>query len=147
VHYAVDTTLHAVHGTFNLKSGTVHFDPENGKAGGEMVVYGTSGDSGNTSRDERMPREILETLKYPDAIDRPTQVEGKVARTGASDVNLHGVIPLHGPEHETVALVHAELAADHWTGTSELRCAVRSAGHQGCKHLAVESETGCECLG
>ena len=48
VHYTVDSTLHTVHGTFNLKSGTVHFDPESGKAGGEIVVYATSGESGNS---------------------------------------------------------------------------------------------------
>ena len=119
VHYAVDSTLHTVHGTFALKSGAVHFDPESGKAGGEVVVYATSGESGNSSRDERMHKEILETAKYPDAIFRPVQIEGKVARSGTSDVKLHGVILLHGREHEIVALVHAELSGDRWKGTAK----------------------------
>src|SRR3974377_1418529 len=47
VHYTVDSTLHLVHGTFNLKSGNVHLDPGSGKASGEIVVFATSGDSGN----------------------------------------------------------------------------------------------------
>jgi polyisoprenoid-binding protein YceI len=117
VHYSVDSTLHTVHGTFNLKSGTVHFDPESGKAGGEVVVYATSGDSGNSSRDEKMHKEILESAKYPDVAFRPTQVEGKVARTGDSNVKLRGTILLHGQEHEIVVPVHAQLAADRWAGT------------------------------
>jgi polyisoprenoid-binding protein YceI len=118
VHYTVDSTVHTVHGTFNLKSGTVHFDPESGKASGEIVVYATSGDSGNSSRDAKMHKEVLESPKYPDVVFRPTQVEGKVTRDGSSDVKLHGVMLLHGKEHEMVVQVHAELAADHWTGTT-----------------------------
>jgi polyisoprenoid-binding protein YceI len=119
VHFAVDTSLHAVHGTFNLKSGTVHFNPENGKAGGEITVLASSGDSGNTSRDARMHKEILETGKFPDAVFRPLQVEGKVARAGPSDVKLRGIILLHGQEHEIAVQVHAELVAERWTGTAK----------------------------
>jgi polyisoprenoid-binding protein YceI len=119
VHFTVDSTLHAVHGTFSLKSGAVHFDPESGKAGGEVFVYATSGDSGNSSRDQRMHKEILETAKYPDAIFRPEQIEGTVARSGNSDVKLHGVFLLHGQEHEMVAAVHVELASDGWKGTAK----------------------------
>jgi polyisoprenoid-binding protein YceI len=119
VHFTVDSSLHAVHGTFSLKSGAVHFDPESGKAGGEILVSAASGDSGNSSRDQRMHKEILETAKYPDAIFRPEQIEGTVARSGNSDVKLHGVILLHGQEHEVVAAVHAELAGDRWKGTAK----------------------------
>jgi polyisoprenoid-binding protein YceI len=120
VHYVVDTTLHTVHGTFSLKKGSgVHFDPETGKASGEVAVYATSGESGNSSRDERMHKEILETAKYPDAIFRPSQIEGKVALHGPSDVKLHGVLLLHGGQHEIVALVHAELTGDQWKGTAK----------------------------
>lgn len=119
VHYTVDSTLHTVHGTFNVKSGTITLDPASGKASGEVVVYATSGDSGNSSRDERMHREILETKKYPDATFRPRQVEGTVVPAGTSDVKVLGVINLHGRDHEIVALVHAEMAADRWTGTAK----------------------------
>jgi len=120
VHYTVDSTLHTVHGTFNLKKGSVmHFDPVSGKAGGEISVLATSGESGNSARDERMHKEILETQKYPDAIFRPSQVEGQVALAGSSDVKLHGVMLLHGSEHQMVALVHAEIAGGQWKGTAK----------------------------
>ena len=34
-------------------------------------------------------------------------------------MRLQGVLLLHGGEHEIVALVHAELAGDHWKGTAK----------------------------
>ncbi len=119
VHWTVDSTLHTVHGTFTLKSGTVHFDPETGKASGEIVVYAPSGESGNGSRDRRMHKEILETAKYPEVVFRPTQVEGKAGQSGASDVKLDGVFSIHGADHDLAALVHAELTGDRWRGTSK----------------------------
>jgi len=119
VHWAVDSTLHTVHGTFALKSGSVHFDPESGKAGGEIVVLASSGESGNGSRDARMHKEILESAKYPEVVFRPTRVEGKVGQSGASDVKLGGVFSIHGADHDLTAVVHAELTGDRWRGTSK----------------------------
>jgi polyisoprenoid-binding protein YceI len=119
VHWNVDSTLHLVHGTFTLKSGTVHFDPETGKANGEIVVSAPSGESGNDSRDKRMHKEILETAKYPNLIFRPTHIEGRVNRSGPSDVTLSGVFSIHGADHELTSQVHAELTGGHWTGTSK----------------------------
>jgi len=119
VHYLVDTTLHTVHGTFALKSGSVHFDPETGKAGGEIVVFAPSGESGSGSRDKRMHKEILETAKYPDVIFRPTQIDGKVGQSGSSDVKLRGVFSIHGADHDIIAQVHAELSGTRWKGTSK----------------------------
>jgi polyisoprenoid-binding protein YceI len=119
VHWTMDSTLHTVHGTFALKSGTVHFDPETGTAGGEVVVFATSGESGNSSRDQRMHKEILETTKYPEVIFHPTQLDGKVGQSGASDVKLAGIFSIHGADHDLTALVHVELARDRWTGTAK----------------------------
>lgn len=116
LHWTVDSTLHTVHGTFGLKSGTVRFDRETGKADGDIVVIAPSGESGNGSRDRRMHKEILETAKYPEIVFRPTQVEGKVSQNGSSDVKLAGVFSIHGSDHDLTALVHAELAGNHWHG-------------------------------
>jgi polyisoprenoid-binding protein YceI len=119
VHYVVDTTLHTVHGTFALKSGTLQFDPGSGKASGEIVVFATSGESGNSSRDEKMHNEILESGKFPDVIFRPSQIEGKVASSGSSDVKVHGTFELHGNSHEIVVPVHAEMNGASWKGTGK----------------------------
>ena len=71
LHWKVDSTLHMVHGTFALKSGTVRLNAETGDASGEIAVSGPSGESGNSSRDKRMHKEVLETAKYPDVIFHP----------------------------------------------------------------------------
>lgn|SRR5579871_1669934 len=119
VHWTVDSTLHMVHGTFNVKSGSVAFDPQTGKAEGEIVVYATSGESGNSSRDERMHKEILETQKYQEATFRPAQVDGQVSLNSPSDFKLKGVFNLHGGDHDVVADVHTEFTGDHWKGTAK----------------------------
>jgi polyisoprenoid-binding protein YceI len=121
VHWTLNSALHTIHGTFALKSGTVHFNPETGTAGGEIVVYAPSGQSGNASRDKRMHKEILETAKYPDVIFRPMHVEGKVSQSGASEVKLSGRLSIHGADHDLTALVHVELARDRWTGTATFK--------------------------
>jgi polyisoprenoid-binding protein YceI len=119
VHWTMDSSLHMVHGTFAVKGGVLRFDSTNGRAGGEIVISATSGESGNGSRDARMHKEILETAKYPEVVFRPTQFDGKVAASGASEGNLHGVFSIHGADHDLVASVHADLAGDHWKGSGK----------------------------
>jgi polyisoprenoid-binding protein YceI len=119
VHWTVDSTLHTVHGTFALKSGSLRFDPGTDRASGEIVVFATSGESGNKSRDERMHKEILETAKYPEVVFRPTQLEGKVAASGPSDCKVHGIFSIHGIDHEIVVPVHAEFTGNRWKETSQ----------------------------
>jgi len=121
VHFTVDSTLHTVHGTFAVKGGSLHFDPQTGKASGEIVVLATSGDSNNSSRDEKMHKVVLESAKFPDAAFRPTQVEGKLAASGNSDVQLHGVLLLHGSEHDLTVPVHAEMSSGKWQGTAKFQ--------------------------
>jgi len=118
VHWTLGTTLHTVHGTFAFKNGTLHLDPASGKANGEIVVYATSGDSGNDSRDKKMHKEVLESTQYQDVIFRPDRVEGKIAPQGAFTVQVHGTLILHGGEHELTVPVQAQLAGDHWTGNA-----------------------------
>ena len=121
VHYTVDSTLHTVHGTFNLKSGILRIDPATGKADGEIIVYATSGDSGNSSRDEKMHKAVLESAKYSEIVFKPTLMDGKPALSGTSDVELHGVFSLHGGDHDLVVPVHAEITGDHWKGSAKFQ--------------------------
>src|ERR1700694_88901 len=119
VHWTLGTTLHTAHGTFALKKGTLHLDPASGKASGEIVVDATSGNSGNDSRDKKMHKEVLESGRYAEVIFRPDRVEGKITPQGAFTVNVHGLLVLHGSEHELTVPVQAELAGDHWTGSAK----------------------------
>src|SRR5260370_3601819 len=121
VHYMVDSTLHAVHGTFNLKSGILRIEPATGKASGEIIVYATSGDSNKSSRDEKMHKLVLESSKYSEIVFSPTLLDGKLALSGPSDGKLHGVLSLHGGDHDLIVPVHAEIAGDHWKGSTKFQ--------------------------
>ena len=100
IKFSVNSTLHTVHGSFNLKRGSIQLDPETGKASGEIVIDLPSGASGNGSRDKRMHKELLESLKYPEAIFTPDRIEGHIAPQGASEIDVHGVFRIHGADHE-----------------------------------------------
>jgi len=118
VHFNVDSTLHMVHGTLTLKSGALQFDPQTGESSGLIVVDTVSCDTSNSSRDQRLHKEILETWKFAEATFRPSQIDGKVSLTAPSDFKLKGIITLHGTDHELVADVHSEFSGDHWKGTA-----------------------------
>ena len=119
LHFSVDSTLHMVHGTFAVKSGSLQFDPQTGKASGAIVVNAVSGETGNGSRDQRMHKEILETWKFAEATFRPSQIDGQVSLTASSDFKLKGIITLHGTDHELVVDVHSEFTGDQWKGTAK----------------------------
>ncbi len=119
VTWSLGTTFHTVHGSFALKKGTLRLDPATGKASGEIIVDAASGKSGNDSRDKKMHKEVLESGRYAEVVFRPDRVEGKIAPQGTSTVQVHGILVLHGSEHELTLPVQAELAADHWTGNGK----------------------------
>jgi polyisoprenoid-binding protein YceI len=100
IEFSLGSTLHTVHGTFALKSSTIRFDAASGRISGTIVVDATSGESGNTGRDARMHREILESAKFPEIIFTPAQIKGAVAPTGTSKVEVSGKFRLHGQDHD-----------------------------------------------
>ena len=100
VAWTLDTVLHTVHGTFQLRRGTIHFDPETGRAGGEIVVDARSGQSGSDSRDSRMHKSFLESAVFPDVVFTPERVDGKVPPQGTATVRVHGTFLLHGTRQE-----------------------------------------------
>lgn len=100
IGWTLGTVLHTVHGTFQFKSGTVKFDPATGKASGALIVSALSGESGNSSRDEKMHKSVLESPKFTDITFNPDRVEGKVPNEGKGTVQVHGAFQLHGASHE-----------------------------------------------
>jgi polyisoprenoid-binding protein YceI len=99
VEFTLGATMHTVHGTFKLKTGQVSFDPDTGKASGEIVVDAASADTDNASRDKKMHSDVLESAKFQEILFKPAHVTGSVARTGKSQVQISGVFRLHGQEH------------------------------------------------
>ncbi len=102
IEFSLSATGHTVHGAFALKSGEIRFDPSDGKMSGSIVVDATSGDSGNTGRDQRMHREILESAKFPEIVFTPVQIKGAVAPEGTSKVEVSGRLRLHGQDHDVM---------------------------------------------
>ncbi|ABF42104.1 hypothetical protein Acid345_3103 [Candidatus Koribacter versatilis Ellin345] len=109
VDFTLADVLHTVHGTFKLKSGSIHFDPATGAAGGQLVVDVPSGQSGNDTRDHKMHKEILQSDRFPDATFTPSKVIGHLAMSGASQVQVQGIFRIHGADHDLTLTVPAQI--------------------------------------
>lgn len=117
INFTLRDVLHTVHGSFNLKSGQIHFAPASNAISGEIIVDAASGNSGSTSRDRKMHKEILESARYSEVTFLPDRVDGKVLSPGTSTVQVHGMFGIHGGEHEITVPAQVELAPDHWSLT------------------------------
>jgi polyisoprenoid-binding protein YceI len=110
VQFTLHDVLHTVHGTFKLKKGSVHWDPDSGQASGEIIVDVTSGASGSDARDRRMHKEILESQRYPEATFTPDHVDG--------NTDVHGVFKIHGADHELTLHFQVERSGDQYTAST-----------------------------
>ena len=113
-NFTLGDMLHTVKGSFKEKRCEIHFDPASEKVSGEIVFDATSGQSGNASRDRKMHKDVLQSARYPEISFRPDRVDGKLAETGSSKVQVHGVFGIHGGEHEITVPVVVKLEADRW---------------------------------
>lgn len=109
IEFSLSGNFHTVHGKFDLKSSTIQFDPSSGKVSGSIIVDATSGDSGNSGRDKKMHREILESAKFPEIVFTPRQITGTVAADGASKVEVAGQFRLHGQDHEVTLPIDVKM--------------------------------------
>lgn len=109
VAFTLGDVLHTVHGSFHLKRGSIQFDDSTGRAGGELVVDALSGDSGNKSRDKKMHKENLESSKYTEIVFTPQHIKGSVTADGASQVDVDGLLALHGQSHPITLTIHVQL--------------------------------------
>lgn len=99
ISMTLDATAHTVHGTFKLKSGSIQFDPHTGKAQGAIVIDATSGNTGNSSRDNKMHQQVLESAQFPDISFSPAEVKGSIPAQGSGQVLLTGTFRIHGQDH------------------------------------------------
>jgi len=111
--------LHTVHGTFQGKRGDIRFDPASGRIGGEIVFDATSGRTDNSSRDQKMHKEVIESGKYPEISFRPDRVDGKVSISGTSTVQVHGMFNIHGQDHEITAAVTIKFEGGRWEASAK----------------------------
>jgi polyisoprenoid-binding protein YceI len=112
IEFTLGATMHTVHGSFRLKSGSIHVDPATGKASGSIVVDAASGSSGSEGRDKDMHDKVLESAKFPEISFTPDRFEGQIAPQGGYQVRMHGVFRLHGVDHELTLPIAAHATAE-----------------------------------
>lgn len=107
IRWTLTDVLHTTHGTFKLKSGSVHLDPQSGNLTGLIVVDATSGESGNETRDRKMHKEFLESSRYPIITFRPMHLAGNFDPSKEQSFVVDGIFNLHGQDHP----LHLNIAA------------------------------------
>ena len=116
VEFTLDAFMHTVHGAMKLTQGKIAIDPATGQATGQIIVDARSADTDNDGRDNKMHKEILESRKYPDIVLTPTRIQGQLEPQGKSQVQLHGIISIHGREQEITAQVGVQMNGSEWSG-------------------------------
>lgn len=127
INISVHDVHGGVHGTFNLKSGVVVFDQKTGDASGELIVDAGSGQTGNSSRDSKMNKDVLESKRYPEITFSPKHVTGSVAQ-GSSNIQVQGVFRIHGADHAMTLAVVVQVNGDRATGSTSFEIPYESWG-------------------
>jgi polyisoprenoid-binding protein YceI len=112
VDFVLADVVHTVHGDFHLKNGFLRFDAQNGGASGQLTVDATTGESGSKGRDRKMHQQVLESATYPDITFQPQHVIGKIAGAGASQMEIQGLMTMHGQTHAMTATGPVQINGD-----------------------------------
>lgn len=99
IHWTLGTTVHTVHGSFKLIRGAISCDPTNGTASGSIEIDAISGESGNSSRDQKMHKQVLESSKFNVITFRALRVEGSCVQPISGDFTVDGILTLVGRDH------------------------------------------------
>ena len=118
IEFSLAATLHTVNGTFDLKEGFIRIDPDSGKLTGRIVVDVQSGKTGDPERDRRMHQEILESGRFPEAVFLPDRIIDRLALAGESIIGVHGVLRLHGEDHDMTLPVKVSIENGRLSSTS-----------------------------
>ena len=113
VKMTLKTTHEIVNSTFHVQSGSIEFDRGNPKMSGSVAVLAGSGKTGNSSRDKKMNKDILEVEQHTTVSFEPKSYAGVIAPSGDSIIQVIGIFTLLGTPHEITVptLVHLEGAS------------------------------------
>jgi polyisoprenoid-binding protein YceI len=120
IDFTLGAVLHTVHGTFEVKEGMLRLDVASGKITGRIVVDVKSGNTGNDERDRSMHRDVLESARFPEAVFSPDRLTGQLALAGQSEVGVHGVLRIHGQDHDVTLPAKISVENGRLTATSHL---------------------------
>jgi polyisoprenoid-binding protein YceI len=110
--------FHSVEGSFAFQRGTIRYSPATGAVHGEIVFDATSGKTGNSSRDRKMHKDVIESQRYPEIAFRPDRADGSLAISGESTLKVHGQFAIHGDEHEVTIPVQVTMHGNAWAATA-----------------------------
>src|SRR3954454_3729419 len=96
VDFTLGDTLHTVDGFMRAREGSVRIDPDTHEASGRFVLDATSAQTGVSRREQKMHEKILESRTYPDIVFEPQRFSGLLNPVGRSQLELHGMLELHG---------------------------------------------------
>ncbi len=99
VRFTLKSLLHNARGTFKLKGGDIVTNPATGLAQGEVLIDAGSASTGDSGRDARWQKEILDSTTYPAIIFHPVKVEGLKTGDGTQQVKANGTLTLKGQDH------------------------------------------------
>ncbi len=120
VTFLLEATGHDVEGRVDLGPAQIRFDPETGAISGELTAGARSAKTGNEKRDKTMHAKVLESDANPWFRFVPDRVIGMIAESGRSEFKLHGVLSIHGAEHEVTLPVVAEIEGTRVQATVKL---------------------------
>jgi len=121
VTFALQATLHQVKGTFQVRRGTIRFDPTAPGMSGEVVVAAGSGDSGNPGRDRTMNAKVLETAQFSEVSFVPGTCQGVIAPAGDSTLQVTGVFTLLGAPHDLTVPMRVHQEGERITARTRFR--------------------------
>jgi len=96
IRFTLGATLHTAEGSVQLARGELRFDPDAGTATGEIVMDAKSAETGLSSRDANMHRDVLESEKFPTITFRAERLDVGRRDATSADVTLVGSLVLHG---------------------------------------------------
>lgn len=118
VTFTLPATGHEVHGVLHLKSGSIRYDQASGAVSGSIEIDAGRTVTGNESRDRKMHSTTLQSTKYPLIIFKATRIEGRVATTGSSHFDFHGIVSIAGADHALTLPSVIDISGDKLTATS-----------------------------
>jgi polyisoprenoid-binding protein YceI len=119
ISFRLQATMHSVHGSAMLASGSLGLTTESGVMTGAVGIDATTAETGNKKRDKKMHGKVLLTADHPKIVLLTRRLEGELAQPGASDVTLHGEIEILGQSHEIGIPAHIEIDGGRFTATLE----------------------------
>jgi polyisoprenoid-binding protein YceI len=109
-------------GSFKVAKSSLRFVAADQQMTGQIVVLAASEKSGDAGRDKAIRGQVLQAKQFGTITFTPARYEGKFDRTGASTLQVHGVLTLEGKPHEMTLPV--EIQSNGYEATAATKIVV-----------------------